>query len=239
MKAWGECKAAVLLVEDTRQIAESIGEYLETFGHSVDYAVDGASGLRLATHNHYDVIVLDVMLPGMDGITLCQRLRAAGQKTPILMLTGRNTVDDRIEGLDAGADDYLAKPFALRELGARIQALIRRERQEVVSGVLKVGDLAFDTATLEVRRAGKLLELTPIGLKILALLMRESPRYVSRRDIERAVWGEALPDSDSLRSHMYNVRNAIDKSFDPSLLHTLHSRGYRLFDATAHAESVV
>jgi DNA-binding response OmpR family regulator len=232
-------KGVVLLVEDTRQIAETVGEYLESQGYSVDYAPDGPRGLHLATQNGYDVIVLDVMLPGIDGLTVCRRLREKiNSPTPILMLTARDTLEDKLEGLDAGADDYLVKPFAMRELGARLKALIRRERREVASLILSVGDLVLDTSTLEVTRAGKPVVVTPIGLQILTILMRESPRLVSRRSIEREVWGDALPDSDTLRSHVYNLRTVIDKPFDNPLLHTLHSSGYRLYDEAAGSAAV-
>jgi DNA-binding response OmpR family regulator len=234
-----ERKGIVLLVEDTRQIAETLGEYLESLGYSLDYAPDGLTGLSLATDNSYDVIILDVMLPGMDGITLCRRLRNEGKNvTPILMLTARDALDDKIQGLEAGADDYLVKPFSMRELDARIRALIRRERREVVNQVLRVGDLTLDMATLEVRRAGKSIIVSPLGLQILAILMRESPKLVTRRTIEREVWGDTFPDSDTLRSHMYNLRAAIDKPFGHPLLHTLHSSGYRLFDTTAKTEAI-
>jgi DNA-binding response OmpR family regulator len=239
MNARIERKGVVLLIEDTRQIAETVGEYLESQGYSVDYAPDGVSGLHLATENGYDVVILDVMLPGIDGITLCRRLRGEHKNaTPILMLTARDTLDDKLTGLDAGADDYLVKPFAMRELGARLKALIRRERREVATQVLSVGDLTLDTATLEVTRAGKPIVVTPIGLQILTILMRESPRLVTRRNIEREVWGDTLPDSDTLRSHVYNLRTAIDKPFETPLLHTLHSSGYRLFDARGDATAV-
>jgi DNA-binding response OmpR family regulator len=146
------------------------------------------------------------------------------------MLTARDTVEDKLVGLDAGADDYLVKPFEIRELEARIRSLIRRDRRQVSTEVLRVGDLVLDTATLRVTRGGKDLPLSPIGVKLLTILMRESPRVVSRRDIEREVWGDLLPDSDTLRSHLYNLRKVIDKPFTRQLLHTIHSAGYRLAD---------
>ncbi len=178
----------VLLVEDNRGIAEMVGEFLERRGYSVDYASDGITGLRLAIAEPYDVIVLDLMLPGMDGLDLCRRLRNEAKKsTPVLMLTARDTLDDKLVGLDAGADDYLVKPFEIRELEARIRALIRRDRRQVSTEVLRVSDLVLDTATLRATRDGKDLLLSPIGLKLLTILMRESPRVVSRRDIEREV----------------------------------------------------
>lgn len=224
----------ILLIEDNRNISEMVGEYLERRGYSLDYAADGLTGLHLAVTNSYDVIILDLMLPGLDGLELCRKLRQEGKRaTPVLMLTARDTLDDKLKGLDAGADDYLVKPFAVQELEARIRALMRRDRREVSAEVLKVGDLVLDTATLRVSRAGKELSLSPIGLKLLTILMRESPRVVSRRDIEREIWGDELPDSDTLRSHLYNLRKVVDKPFDKPLIHTIHSAGYRIADLDA------
>jgi DNA-binding response OmpR family regulator len=229
MKTRDEPAGLVLLVEDNRNISEMVGEYLERRGFAVDYARDGADGLRLATDNSYDVVILDLMLPRIDGLEVCRRLRAEAKKsTPVLMLTARDTLDDKVRGLEAGGDDYLVKPFAIQELEARIRALIRRDRRQVSAELLQVGDLQLDTATLRLTRAGRELQLSPIGLKLLTILMRESPRVVSRRDIEREIWSDSLPDSDTLRSHLYNLRKVIDKPFQQPLLHTIHSAGYRL-----------
>ena len=226
-----EQSGLVLLVEDNRGISETVGEFLESRGYSVDYAADGVTGLHLAISNSYDVVVLDLMLPGMDGLDVCRKLRQEAKKsTPVLMLTARDTLEDKVTGLDAGADDYLVKPFEVKELEARVRALIRRDRRQVSQEVLRVGDLVLDTATLRLTRAGKDLAVSPIGLRLLTILMRESPRVVSRRDIEREVWGDMLPDSDTLRSHLYNLRKVIDKPFQSQLLHTIHSAGYRLAD---------
>jgi DNA-binding response OmpR family regulator len=231
MKAREDANGMILLIEDNRGIAEMVGEFLERRGYGVDYAADGVTGLRLAMQNSYDVIVLDLMLPGLDGLELCRRLRQeAKRSTPVLMLTARDTLEDKLNGLDAGADDYLVKPFEIRELEARVRALIRRDRRQVSAETLRVGDLVLDTASLRLSRGGKELMLSPIGLKLLTILMRESPRVVSRRDIEREVWGDLLPDSDTLRSHLYNLRRVIDKPFEKPLLHTIHSAGYRLAD---------
>ena len=206
---------SILLVEDNQDIAEMVYAFLERRDYDVT--------------NAYDVIVLDLMLPGMDGINLCRKLRDEAQRdTPILMLTARDTLDDKVAGLDAGADDYLVKPFEIQELEARIRAMIRRRRGQMAPESLEVGDLRLDTGTLTVTRAGETLNLTPICLKILTVLMRASPRVVSRRDIEREVWGDVLPDSDTLRSHLYNLRRTIDKPFPKPLLHTVQSAGYRL-----------
>ncbi len=231
MKNRDDHAGLILLIEDNRNIAEMVGEFLERRGYGIDYAADGVTGLHLAVSNSYDVVILDLMLPGMDGLELCRKLRSEGKRsTPVLMLTARDTLDDKVKGLDAGADDYLVKPFAIQELEARVRALIRRDRRQVSTEVLKVGDLVLDTATLRLTRAGKDLQVSPIGLKLLNILMRESPRVVSRRDIEREVWGDTLPDSDTLRSHLYNLRKIIDKPYEKALLHTIHSAGYRLAD---------
>lgn len=219
----------ILLVEDNPNISAMVGEFLERRGFAVDQARDGVEGLRLAAGNGYDVVVLDLVLPHMDGIEVCRRLRSeAGKSTPVLMLTGRDTVDDKVRGLEAGGDDYLVKPFAVQELEARVRALIRRERRQVEAEVLQVADLVLDTSTRRVTRGGRELQLSPIGLKLLTILMRESPRVVPRREIEREIWGDGLPDSDTLRSHLYNLRKTIDKPFERPLLHTIHSAGYRL-----------
>lgn len=221
----------ILVVEDNRNLSELVGEYLEAKGFGVDYAGNGADGYRLAVENSYDVIVLDLMLPRMDGIEVCRKLRNEAKKsTPVLMLTARDTLADKVTGLDAGADDYLVKPFAIQELEARIRALIRRDRRQVSSEVLRVADLQLDTASLRVSRAGQELQLSPIGLRLLTILMRESPRVVSRRDIEREIWGDGLPDSDTLRSHLYNLRKVMDRPFDRPLLHTVQTAGYRIAD---------
>ncbi len=234
MKQREDQAGLILLIEDNRGISEMVGEFLERRGYGLDYAIDGVTGLHLAVSNSYDVIVLDLMLPGIDGLELCRKLRTEAKKsTPVLMLTARDTLEDKLVGLDAGADDYLVKPFEIRELEARVRALIRRDRRQVSAEVLHVGDLVLDTATLRLTRGGQELTVSPIGLKLLGILMRESPRVVSRRDIEREVWGDLLPDSDTLRSHLYNLRKIIDKPFQKPLLHTIHSAGYRLADLDA------
>lgn len=221
----------ILLIEDHREIAEMLFEYLEGLGHTLDHAGDGLTGLHLAITQTYDVIILDLMLPGIDGMEICQKLRQEARcSTPILMLTARDTMQDKIAGLGAGADDYLVKPFDIEELSARLKALVRRHRGDLTPALLKVGDLALDLATLRAQRAGIELDITPIGLKILKLLMRASPRLILRSEIEREVWGDELPDSDTLRSHIYNLRKVIDKPFSDPMIHTVQSTGYRLLD---------
>ncbi|HCU89129.1 MAG TPA: DNA-binding response regulator [Gammaproteobacteria bacterium] len=221
----------VLLVEDHLDIAEMVWEYLESKGYVVDYASDGVSGFRLGDTNNYDVIILDIMLPGLDGLDVCQRLRKEAQSdVPVLMLTARDTLEEKLSGFDHGADDYLVKPFALEELEARLAALIRRNTRSVSGSNLSVGSLIFDAKTLQVTRDGLEITVSPIGLKILQLLMRRSPRVVPRRDIEREIWGDLPPDSDALRSHMYTLRKVIDKPFGIPLIRTVHGAGFRLTD---------
>lgn len=218
----------ILVIEDNRDILANVLDYLQLKGFTVDCAQDGLSGLHLATTGHYDLIVLDIMLPGIDGYQVCKRLREdARNEVPILMLTARDTLDDRLQGLQAGADDYLIKPFALSELVARIEAILRRS-QGSRKRQLKVADLLYDLDTLAVSRAGQPLKLNPIGLKILKVLMQKSPAVVRREALEEAVWGDDYPDSDSLRSHIHQLRQVLDKPFASALLHTLHGVGYRL-----------
>ena len=220
----------ILVIEDNRDILANILDYLELKGFTVDCAQDGLSGMHLALTQPYDLIVLDIMLPGMDGYQLCQKLRQeADNNTPIIMLTARDALDDRLKGLHAGADDYLVKPFALSELVARIEAVLRRS-SGANKRVLEVADLRYDLETLEVSRAGQLLKLNPIGLKLLAILMQRSPAVVRRETLEEALWGDDIPDSDSLRSHIHQLRQAIDKPFATTLLHTVHGVGFRLAD---------
>lgn len=219
----------ILVVEDNPDLAANLVDYLEARGHLVDAAGDGLTGLHLASSQNFDVILLDLILPGMDGIALCRRLREqAGKATPILMLTARDTLDDKIAGLEAGADDYLVKPFALREVAARIQALARRARASVAQGELRVADLCFDTATLRVTRGGREIALPPIPLRMLETLLRASPRVLTRDEMERAIWRDAPPDSDALRSHLHLLRAAIDKPFDRPLLRTLRGLGWQI-----------
>ncbi len=222
-------KANVLLIEDHQDIAEMLYEYLERQGYAMDYAPDGITGLHLAVTGDYQAIILDLMLPGIDGLAVCERLRGDAKKsTPILMLTARDTLQDKIVGLDAGADDYVVKPFEMTELEARLRAVLRRGQSSLTEDRLSVADLTFDTGTFEVTRAGQTITLMPIGMKMLAVLMRASPRVVSREELERQVWGDVMPDSDALRSHLYNLRKAVDKPFPEALIHTVHGAGYRI-----------
>jgi DNA-binding response OmpR family regulator len=220
----------ILVIEDNRDIAANLGDYLEERGHTVDYAADGVTGLHLAVVNDFDVIVLDLNLPGMDGLEVCRKLRAEGRKqTPVLMLTARDSLDSKLSGFESGADDYLVKPFALQEVEARLQVLARRGKA-AQPRVLEVADLEFNLDTPEVRRQGQLPQLNPTALKILQSLMEASPAVVPRMDLETRVWGEELPDSDSLRVHIHGLRAAVDKPFDKPLIQTRHGIGYRIAD---------
>jgi DNA-binding response OmpR family regulator len=223
-----EGNATILLVEDHDDLAASIGDYLESMGFAMDFAADGAIALNLLEENPYDIIVLDLMLPKIDGIRVCERLRERGDGTPILMLTARDQLDDKVAGFDAGADDYLVKPFEMEELAVRIRALIRRARGEMSDGAMRVGDLVFDPRTMRVERDGQRVNLSPTSVRILKVLMRESPRLVSREQLENELWGDLLPDSDTLRSHMYNLRKGIDRPFETKLLHTVQGMGFKI-----------
>ncbi len=218
----------VLLIEDSLDLSANVGEFLESRGHAVDYARDGLRGLQLAGSDSYDAVILDLGLPGLDGIALCQRLRDTARKdVPLLMLTARDTEADKLRGFDAGADDYLTKPFSLLELLARLKAIVRRTTAS--KGVLQVADLSFDLRSLIVRRGDRIISLAPTAMRILEQLMRASPGVVTREQIERTVWGSEPPQSDAaLRGHIFSIRSAVDPNGEMKLLHTIHGIGYRL-----------
>ncbi|WP_130471202.1 response regulator transcription factor [Candidatus Magnetaquicoccus inordinatus] len=224
----------ILFIEDHADLAANLCDYFAERGHSVDAAMDGITGLHLALVNVYDVIVLDLMLPGMDGITLCRKLRNEGAKeTPVLILSARSALDDKIAGFHNGADDYLGKPFELKELEMRVLALAKRSGALLTRRLLQVADLEFNLQTMQIRRGNRRLELPTIPMKILELLMNRSPAVVWRRDIEQAIWGDSPPDSDALRVHMHTLRSLIDTPGLPTLLHTMRGVGYRLALADA------
>lgn len=219
----------ILLVEDHRPLAETVGAYLEASGFTLDYAADGLTAMHLAVTETFDAIVLDIMLPGLDGLEVCKRLRAdAKLATPIIMLTARDQLDDKLKGFDVGADDYLVKPFDMPELEARLLALIRRGQGDAFQSRYQIGDLQVDLETTEVRRAGQLIRLPKKQFGILKLLVQQSPNVVSRETIERSIWGEDVPDSDTLRSHIYSLRKAIDRPFAVELIETLPGHGFRI-----------
>ncbi|GAA4359204.1 response regulator transcription factor [Kangiella marina] len=220
---------SVLLVEDHAELAATTGEFLELCGYIVDYASDGPSGLNLALSNSYDALILDVMLPGFDGYEICRKVRQEAESDiPVLMLTARDQLTDKLEGFDTGADDYLIKPFDFEELDARLKSIIKRHKGDFSSKTMVIHDLELDPKTMKVTRAGTELKLSPTGLQILKMLMRRSPELVSREDIERELWGDLVPDSDVLRSHLYNLRKVIDKPFDTALLETVPSLGLKI-----------
>lgn len=218
----------LLLIEDNPDLVENLSDFFEERGHTVDIAYDGLAGLQFALEYGYDVIVLDLTLPRMDGLEVCARLRKEGRSTPLLMLTARDTLPDKLEGFGSGADDYLVKPFALPELQARLTALVRRGRAETAHPLLIVHDLSFDPDRLRVERGGRRIELAPIPLRLLALLMRRSPGVVRREELAREAWGDDPPDSDALRAHIHALRNAIDRDADVPLVHTVRGIGYQL-----------
>ena len=218
----------ILVIEDNPHLIANLYDFLEPLGFVVDAAYDALSGLRFVLDNDYDAVVLDLTLPGMDGLELCRQLRETGDNTPVLMLTARDTLEDKLKGFDSGADDYLVKPFSLRELAARLKTMIKRARREQSGEALRVADLVFDPETLHLERAGQKITLPPIPLKILDMLIRQSPRVVSRREIERRIWANERPDSDALRAHIHVLRAAIDKPFSTPLLRTVHGMGYQL-----------
>ncbi len=221
-------KLRVLLIEDQSDLAANVIDYFESFGHTVDYAADGARGLSLALSARFDVVVLDLMLPRLEGGEVCRRLRAhGGQRVPVLMLTARDSLDDKLRGFELGADDYLTKPFALDELHARCVALSRRgelHREQT----LVIGSLAVDVRKREATRAGVTLALTKKGFEILRILAESYPAAVTRSELIARIWGDDWPDSDALRSHVYALRQELDRSFQRPMLKTVHGIGFQL-----------
>ena len=224
----------ILIIEDNQDIAANLADYLETQGHTIDAAADGITGLHMAVVNDYEVIILDLMLPGMDGLSVCEKIRTEALKqTPIIMLTARDTVEEKLEGFAVGADDYLVKPFSMRELHARLQVLAQRQIQSNINNKLCIADLELDLGTMEVHRGGVSIDLAPTGKKLLEELLRVAPQLVRRQKLEHVIWGDIPPDSDALRAHMHNLRRSIDKPFNIKLLHTERGLGYRLVDPDA------
>jgi DNA-binding response OmpR family regulator len=220
----------ILLIEDQRDIAANIWDYLEHRGFVMDHAADGASGLRMALDGSYDVIVLDLGLPKLDGLDLCRALRQAHRDTPVLMLTARDTLDDKLAGFAQGADDYVVKPFAMKELEARIRVLFRRGRLQQ-GEQLQVADLVLDPANLTVARADQRLALTRAGFVLLETLMRRSPHLVRHSELAHALWGESGGDVATLHTHLSVLRSVIDRPFELRLLHTVHGFGYRVAES--------
>ncbi|WP_422450263.1 MULTISPECIES: response regulator transcription factor [unclassified Endozoicomonas] len=217
----------ILIVEDNADITASIADYLEFKGHQCDYAYDGMSGLNLATSHEYDLYIFDIAMPNMDGLELCQVLRGHRKdKTPVIFLTARDTLEDKLAGFASGADDYLVKPFELKELYARLEAISRRLSTH--SSTLNLSDLTVNIDTQEVHRQGEKIQLSPNNFKLLRVLMEHYPAAVSRKTLEYQLWGDELPDSDSLRSHIYKLRQKIDKPFGQPLIQTVPGWGFRM-----------
>ncbi|MFV1985311.1 MAG: response regulator transcription factor [Thiohalomonadales bacterium] len=216
----------VLLVEDDIDLSASISEYLALENIQCDFAYNGQSGLQLAKQNPFDVVLLDINLPQLDGLNVCEQLRLSGIDTPVLMLTARDTLDDKLAGFRAGTDDYLVKPFALDELIARIQVLSTRRSGQMQK--LHIVDLEMNFLRHEVKRANKILTVTPIGWKILETLMRASPAIITRKQLQQAVWSDEPPDSNSLKVHLFKLRQQVDVPFEKKLIHTLSGKGFTL-----------
>ncbi len=219
----------VLVVEDERRLARLLRRVLEEERYTVDEAYDGVEGEDLARTGVYDVIILDVMLPGRDGLTVCRNLRRDRVATPILMLTARDAVPDRVSGLDAGADDYLVKPFAFAELLARLRALTRRRTPEMAPTRLEVADLVMDLIKHEVTRAGKVIDLTPREYALLEYFLRHPGHVLSRTRLLEAVWRyDAEVTSNVVDIYVHYLREKIDRGYERRLLHTVRGAGYVL-----------
>ncbi|MGR5062625.1 response regulator transcription factor [Photobacterium sp. DNB22_13_2] len=218
----------VLIVEDNHHVAETLADYLELEGHTIDCAYHGLSAIQLIKEHHYDVIIMDIMMPKVDGISAVKKIREEVMcDTPILFLTAKDSLEDKIAAFQAGGDDYLIKPFAMEELCLRLQALACRGGRKDI-GLLCFADITINQATGEVIRDDKPIKLSRIQLKILSILMQRAPAIVSRQEVIDTVWGEDAPGSDALRSHVYGLRSALDKDFVETRLETIHGQGYRL-----------
>lgn len=217
----------VLIVEDQRDIAANIWDYLERRGYIVDHAVDGQTGLALALRGNLDVLVLDIGLPRLDGFALCRRLRIAESGVPVLMLTARDTLEDRLRGFAEGADDYLVKPFAMRELEVRIQALHRRGRSTSDQRLLS-GELSYDPRAMVAMRQGRQIPLTRSQGQLLSALMQASPKVVTHRELLLAIWGDGGGDAAALHTHIYDLRALIDRPFEFAMIQSVRGFGYRV-----------
>ena len=219
----------ILIIEDEAQIAANLYDYLESYGHQVDAAADGIGGLHLALTQNFDAIVLDLNLPRMDGLTLCRKLRdEGGCDTPVLMLTARDTLEDKLKGFECGADDYLVKPFALREVETRLRALYKRYMGRVASRELRVGDLLYKPQSQSVEFAGQAVKLPPKCLRILEVLMTQPDKVIHREALEIAVWGEPQTSSDAVRTQMHTLRRALLAAGGRDPIQNVHGLGYRL-----------
>ncbi len=220
----------ILIVEDDRLIAENLYDFLESCGHQCDYAGNLAAARSLLDGGGIDAVVLDRNLPDGDGASLARHLRAAGNAVVILMLTARDALDDKLGGFEAGADDYLAKPFALKEVEARLLALQRRAAPRSEAGPVRFGAIAYDAAAQEVRLDGRPLGLPPKAIRLLAIMLPHPNRLFSRRELEIAVWGREQESSDNLRSVLHTVRKAMDGQAGIEI-QNVHGLGYKLVAA--------
>lgn len=218
----------ILLVEDNADLAGNIIDYLEALGHRLHYAANGETGLREALANRIDVVLLDLALPNRDGLSVCAEIRRrADRRIPILMVTARDTLDDKLSGFASGADDYLVKPYSLAELAARIQALALRPHLGQPHRI-EIGPLVIDRQARVATRDGRLLRLTPLLWELLLLLAERWPHTVSRAEATSRLWGDEPPSSDSLRAHVHLLRQIVDKPFNGPIIETVHSIGFRL-----------
>lgn len=222
-------KHFILMVEDHYELASTLCEFLEEHQFVVDHARNLDSARQLLKQNLYHLLLLDINLPDGTGYELCEWLRnEEGLDLPVLMLTARDTLDDKLKGFRSGTDDYLVKPFDFNELVYRARALIKRSLGEVANNQLKIHDLTLDPALQQITRAGQVIELPPIQFKLLKLLMRHSPKVLTKQEIMLALWGDEEPESDALRSHIYNLRKMVDKPFEQKLIHTVSGVGLKI-----------
>lgn len=218
----------LLFIEDNEDILLNLFAWFEDKGFTCDCARNGTAGLELAESGQFDCLILDIMLPGLDGIEVCRRLRKGGAQTPIIMLTAMDAVDDRVIGLESGADDYLVKPFSLKELEARIRALLRRGSHE--SAELKCGNLTLDKTLRRVAIGDDELHPTPTGFRILAALIAAAPAPVTKESLEAMIWGDSPPDGSALRNHIHELRKMLDRPSNTAIIETVPRIGWRLRD---------
>ena len=219
----------ILIIEDDTATAEFVAGAFKQVGYATMHVADGEAGLAAALHGHYDAAVVDIMLPRLDGLEIIRRVRAAGRALPIIVLSARGSVDAKIHGLEAGGDDYLAKPFSVAELVARVQALLRRASRAEETTILKVEDLVMDLVTHRVTRAGEPIDLQPLEYQLLEYLMRNRGRVVTRNTILDRVWNYSFdPHTNVVESRVYHLREKIDRRFERKLIRTVRGFGYVL-----------
>lgn len=220
----------ILIIDDDAELAAAMAEFLELKGAECDFAYHGATGLNLACEHDFDVIVLDLMLPKINGFGVCQQLRERGCDTPVLMLTACDTHEEQLEGFNVGVDDYVVKPCSMPLLWARLQVLYKRNNPLYLKDILSVGDLTLYLKEHRACRAGDELKLTPTGWKILALLMRKSPNVVTRAELEDHLWPDGNVDTGNFNVQLHQLRKSVDKPYNRSLIHTLVGVGLTLRD---------